>query len=339
MLSLPGILKKVFGIRTDRSLRGPAATAPVPKEENLFQVLADHSADLIVRLGPDHVARYVSPSSLRILGWTPEEMVGQSPENFVLAEDIPVMAAAVGRIVAGEAETGTGVVRMLRKDGSAVWTEGSLRMIRDPVTGAPGDLVVIVRDITDRKALEDKLTALAMTDGLTGLMNRRAFDQALEREWQRTLREGTQMSLLLLDLDHFKMFNDHYGHQVGDDCLRAVAAAVQKNMRRPGDVAARYGGEELAVILPNTDATGAVQVAGQLRLAVEVLHLPQLPSAEHGDWLTVSIGAATVLCREGGRMQMPEALLAAADAALYRAKRDGRNCVANTLLLATGERS
>ena len=98
---------------------------------------------------------------------------------------------------------------------------------------------------------------MALTDGLTGLANRRSFDQAIESEWQRTKRTSAHMSLLLLDLDHFKEFNDHYGHQVGDDCLRMVAAATRETVRRPADIAARYGGEEIAVILPETEALRA----------------------------------------------------------------------------------
>jgi len=335
MLSPAALFRKLFGVRSGVPARRPGSADP--DQARIFQELAENSADLIVRMGSDRVAKYISPSSLRILGWSPDELIGLGPEIVIYAEDMVLMEASVGRIFAGEAETGTGVMRMLRKDGSVIWTEGNVQMIRDPLTGTPGDLVITVRDISERKAREDKLNALAMTDGLTGLANRRAFDEALEREWQRTLREGTQMSLLLLDLDHFKAFNDQYGHQVGDDCLRAVADAVRRTLHRPGDIAARYGGEEVAVILPDTGAAGAVEVAEQLRLAVEVLRLPHQANAGRGDWLTTSVGAATVLCRMGGRMKMPEALLAAADAALYRAKHEGRNRVVNTLLLASGD--
>jgi PleD family two-component response regulator len=105
--------------------------------------------------------------------------------------------------------------------------EMNARLVRDFTTGAPKEFVTVMRDITERKILEERLSALARTDGPTGLSNRRAFDEALEREWKRTLREGSQISLLLLDIDHIKEFNDRYGNQVGDDCLRTVAAAVR----------------------------------------------------------------------------------------------------------------
>jgi diguanylate cyclase (GGDEF)-like protein len=193
-----------------------------------------------------------------------------------------------------------------------------------------------MRDMTERKKLEDKLSALALTDSLTELPNRRAFDETLDREWKRTLREGSQISLLLLDLDHFKEFNDQYGHQVGDDCLRAVAGAVRGAVRAT-DIPARYGGEEIAVILPSTNTPGATEVAEKVRLAVESLQIVHEANPEGRYWVTASIGIATALSRQGGTMRMPESLLLAADNALYKSKREGRNQVATALLVARKE--
>jgi diguanylate cyclase (GGDEF)-like protein len=175
---------------------------------------------------------------------------------------------------------------------------------------------------------------MALTDGLTGLANRRAFDKALKSEWKRTLREGSEVSLLLLDIDHFKLFNDRYGHLVGDDCLRAVAAAVSGAVRA-SDSVARYGGEEIAVILPSTLIAGAVEVAEKVRSAVEALRLCHEGNPEGGGGVTVSVGVATALARVGGTMRMPESLLLAADNAMYKAKREGRNRVATSLLIAS----
>ena len=203
-----------------------------------------------------------------------------------------------------------------------------------------------MRDITDRKALEEQLSLLALTDDLTGLANRRAFDQALEREWHRTLREGSQISLLLLDIDHFKQFNDRYGQQFGDDCLRAVASGVAGAVR-VSDIAARYGGEELCVVLPACDTIGASEIAERIRCSVESLRLVQEGTGKEGKGessadgglqsaasVTVSIGVATALARHGGTMRMPESLLMAADNALYKAKEAGRNRLSTTLLMA-----
>jgi diguanylate cyclase (GGDEF)-like protein/PAS domain S-box-containing protein len=298
-----------------------------------FKSLAEHSADMICRSGLDRLLRYVSPSSFQLLGWKPAEMVGKGPNEFIVPEDFPVLDAAAAQVLISESHTASASVRMLKKDGSSVWVEMNGSLVFDAATGEPEEYVLVMRDITVRKSLEDKLSALALTDGLTGLANRRAFDQALDREWMRTLREGSEISLLLLDIDHFKQFNDRYGHQVGDDCLRAVAAAVCRSVRA-SDSVARYGGEEIAVILPSTLIAGAVEVAEKVRCAVAALRLSHEGNPEGGNGVTVSIGAATALARIGGTMKMPESLLLAADHAMYKAKHEGRNRVATSLLIA-----
>ena len=209
-------------------------------------------------------------------------------------------------------------------------------MVRDTKTGKMNRLVVSMRDFNDRKQFEDQMAALAMTDGLTGVLNRRAFDEALAREWTHTVQTSGQMSLLLLDIDHFKDFNDTYGHQAGDDCLRVVAVAIRNALGRPTDLLARYGGEEFAVILPDVEASGAVEVAGRIRQAIADVKIPHLKNQTGGGKVTASVGAATALSRSGGTIRMPEGLLLAADAALYKAKRNGRNRVDTALLLAPG---
>jgi len=254
-------------------------------------------------------------------------MTGRPVEDFILSEDRPVLAATIAR------QGRSVMLRMLKKDGSTVWMENRATLVCDSATGEPKEWVVTMRDITERKVLEQELSTLALTDGLTGLPSRRAFDEALGREWKVTLREGSQISLLLLDIDHFKEFNDQYGHQVGDDCLRAVTAAV-RGVLRIADIAARYGGEEIAVILPSTDIADAVEVAEKTRHAVVGLRLPQEGHSEGQGYVSASIGAATALARQGGTMRMPESLLLAADTALYKAKNGGRNRVATALVVA-----
>jgi diguanylate cyclase (GGDEF)-like protein/PAS domain S-box-containing protein len=290
--------------------------AVVPDEEAQFRFLAENSADIICRADVDLVMHYASPSTLRVLGWTPEEMVGRRPEDFVPAEDLPVLTGAVDRAFDPDAVTDTATVRMRKKDGSIAWMEMNARVIRDDASGEPREFVAVMRNITERKLIEEKLFALAHTDGLTGLWNRRAFDQALEREWERTLREGSRVSLLLLDIDHFKAFNDRYGHQVGDDCLRSVSAAV-RGVARAGDAVARYGGEEMAIILPDTGTEDAVGLAEKIRAAIET-----------GGVVTASIGVATAAACEDSAQPMPEGLVHAADSAMYKAKAEGRNRVA-----------
>ncbi|MCV3211263.1 diguanylate cyclase [Mesorhizobium sp. YC-39] len=330
------LIRKAFGrTGSGQSPAGRAIPSDILPEETNFRMLTENSGDVIMQLGPDTKARYVSLSCTRLLGWLPEEMVGHGPEVFVPPEHLQNIAAAAALLLAGADEGEPLAIEIRRKDGKAVWVETKARIVRDPLTGVPGDFVLIMRDITERKRLEEQLRSLAMTDGLTGLGNRRAFDETLDREWRRTVGGAGQMSLLLLDIDRFKGFNDKYGHQVGDDCLRAVAAAMRDVLHRPGDLASRYGGEELAVILPDTDSEGALEIAERLRIAIENLDLPHDDNPEGGGHVTVSIGSATALSRSGGTIRMPEGLLLAADTALYKAKHKGRNRVEVALLLAS----
>jgi diguanylate cyclase (GGDEF)-like protein len=177
-----------------------------------------------------------------------------------------------------------------------------------------------------------ELARLSAVDGLTGIANRRQFDEAISREWRRCLREREPLSLLMADIDYFKQYNDGYGHQAGDECLKRVAAALCSKLRRPADIVARYGGEEFAAILPDTSQEGAIQVAESMNAAVRQLGLPHEGSLF--GVLTVSIGVASTVPTQAG--EMPR-LLGAADWALYEAKRAGRNCVrvADMQLLAS----
>ncbi len=184
----------------------------------------------------------------------------------------------------------------------------------------------IVQQQQALQAANAELAQLSRTDGLTRLANRRHFDHALAREHARWQRTGAPLSLLLIDLDHFKGVNDHYGHAAGDDYLRAVARVLARNAARPTDLAARYGGEEFACLLPDTAAPDAAVVAERIRAAVHALDLPH--ARAEPPQLTVSIGVATL----AGGTHDAAALLAAADAQLYRAKHAGRHQVKATVL-------
>lgn len=174
----------------------------------------------------------------------------------------------------------------------------------------------------------DQLALRAETDGLTGLANRRRFDEALNAEYQRFRRSGAPLTLILLDVDYFKQFNDTHGHLEGDRCLQAVAAVLQQVLHRPADIAARYGGEEFALILPETGVDGALAVAEGLRGKLEELAIPHGASSIAA-CVTISVGVATV---GDTALASPLELVAAADRELYRAKSEGRNRVCATQL-------
>jgi diguanylate cyclase (GGDEF)-like protein len=170
-------------------------------------------------------------------------------------------------------------------------------------------------------AANRKLARLVNLDSLTQIANRRHFDLHLNREWRRLMREGAALSLIMCDIDYFKNYNDYYGHQAGDDCLRRVAGAIARIPERPGDLIARYGGEEIAAILPNTNAQGAVQIAEVIQLAIKQLKIRHHRSYV-SQYVTISMGISCLVPDRDTRL---ETLIASADRALYVAKERGRN--------------
>jgi len=206
-----------------------------------------------------------------------------------------------------------------------------------PVLGKDGTYygrIWTYRDITELKRYWTMLENLSTTDGLTELPNRRRFDEFLSREWRRAMRRQAGLSLILLDIDCFKEFNDHYGHLAGDDCLRQVAQILREVVQRPGDLAARYGGEEFACVLPETDAQGAIALAERIRERMEAVNIPHF-SSQVTDRVTMSFGVATTIPEA---RQEPSDLIRLADRLLYAAKQNGRDQVRSWQRGATRER-
>lgn len=201
-----------------------------------------------------------------------------------------------------------------------------LAMDASPVFDEQGRLIAVIetlRDMTVQKKAEAALEQLAAMDGLTGIANRRHFDEMMEREWRHAIRSREPLALLMCDVDYFKSYNDTYGHQSGDDCLKAIASAIKHSLLRPGDRVARYGGEEFAVILPQSDLASAEQVAQRILDAVRQLAIPHDGPKASGR-VTISIGVASLLPERADRLPQ---LLEAADKALYAAKEAGRDCL------------
>ncbi len=316
------------------ALRRIACRSPQPVSVNEadYRALVAQSQDVICYV-ENGFFTWVSPSAATVFGWDTVAMVSQDVFSIVYEEDRPALAASVATLLAGTAASSSGQARVLCGDGSARWCETTATIER--IADGRHRALLIIRDIAERKHIEQELSMLALQDGLTGLANRRAFDQSIEREWNRTLREGSEMALLLLDVDHFKQFNDRYGHQAGDDCLRIIAATV-KNSVRGTDMACRYGGEEIAVILPTATSEVAIAQADRIRMGIAALHIPHEDSS-CADHVTVSIGVASAFARVGGSLRMPESLLQAADHALYRAKAEGRDRISQSILIASSD--
>lgn len=307
--------------------------AALLESEARLGLLAEHSGVVVALSDLDGVRRYVSPASERVLGWSPEDMVGRSAFDFIHPDDQQAFRDANAMLLGASGQSAS-TYRFRRPDGSWLWVDGHARL-RSPGDGKKAkDYVVVLRDATDRKAVEIKLhealsrmEQMAATDGLTGLANRRRFDLSIEREWRHCARERLPLSVLLLDADRFKLFNDRYGHLAGDDCLRAIASQVAAVVQRPDDLAARFGGEEFVLLLPNTSADGALSLAARLCKLVQDMEMAHAGNAGLGV-VTVSIGVATALPGDSRcSIDSVTALLGAADAALYRAKSGGRNQV------------
>lgn len=303
------------------SQRQRMAQALVTKEAN-FRLLAEQSSDMVTRIGLDNRLLYVSPACVRITGWSAEDLLDTSALAGIHADDIERVEQAITALKNGEAEEARFVYRQRHRDKGEIWAEAALHVTQASDSGTVDGVVAVVRDMTEQKDLQDKLASLATTDGLTGLANRRAFDERLADEWARARRDGTQLSLLLIDVDQFKKFNDQYGHLAGDGCLRALGRILSALARRPTDLAARYGGEEFAVLLPNTGADGCAEVGEGIRQALQdlaILHAQNPPSR----LVTVSVGAAASLPSQ--ITADSSTLVAAADRALYAAKNSGRD--------------
>jgi len=307
-----------------------AAEQRLKESEARYRLLADHTTDMVLLLDLDLVRRYVSPACRELFGYEPEELIGRKSGGEAHVDDGECLAEVLRSLLDGRVDRHAIISRRRHRDGRWIWVETHYRTLKDPQTGAPTGIVGAVRDISARKAVEDQLAeanrrleALARLDGLTGLANRRAFDDALSREHKRAQRRAESLGLIMIDVDWFKSFNDHYGHPAGDECLRRISEAIGTTLQRPGDIAARYGGEEFAVLLPDTDESGAATIAERIRRAVLFLAIEHCTGINRIMTVSLGVGSSPPDAPEGGH----EALLQLADRALYCAKDRGRNIV------------
>ncbi|KQT55116.1 MULTISPECIES: diguanylate cyclase [unclassified Aureimonas] len=317
-------LASTLDITAVRLEEGRRAEAAVAASESRYRLLAENTADMITCVSADGRRTFVSGASVELLGLRPEELLGEKAMDLSHPDDAEQIRSMAARLRAGGVRDALRY-RVRHRDGRYVWIEATGRRIE-----GSDELVFAIRDASHRKAMEDHLEAanrrlatLAATDDLTGLPNRRTFNDRLANEIARCVRSGAPISLVLVDVDRFKAFNDGYGHQAGDVCLQNVATALGAEVGRAGDLVARYGGEEFVAVLPAATIDGARARAEAMRQRVRNLGIDHAGS-EHGR-VTISIGVASL--SDAGIEDATSVLLRQADQALYAAKAGGRDAV------------
>ena len=313
-LRLPEVCARV---RTQLQIR--SANQSRAQQVQRLRMIVDGMDEGLVLLGQDGRIQYANPASERCLGCSDRELAGRALAELLAEPAAIEVAAWFGGVEEGMQERSRGTREVLLRQ-----PDGSLRAMDlnlSPMTTGEQLWVAMLHDISHHKQSATALQRAALADPLTGIANRRHFDACLEREWQRAMRNAKPLSLLVIDVDHFKLYNDMLGHAAGDQCLQAVASALQAHALRATDLAARYGGEEFVLLLPDTPHGGAAKVAEAIRADVERLRVPS-PRSTTSDFVTVSVGAATIVPTSFDELRT---LFLAADRAMYDAKAAGRN--------------
>jgi diguanylate cyclase (GGDEF)-like protein/PAS domain S-box-containing protein len=303
-----------------------AAVRQANENQAIYRLLLDNSSEMIVLSSLEESRRYVTAAVERITGFTAEEYLAQNLLDMIHPEERESFEHRMQELKEGNLQQ-TFRYRALQKSGGYCWVEATVIGYLDPASKRVSGYVATVRDISEEKEREERLnleyrqlSQAASLDELTGIANRRAFNRAIESEVRRHTRSTRDLSLLLIDVDYFKAYNDLYGHLPGDLCLKKIAAAVKRTLRRAPDLAARFGGEEFVVLMPSTGISGAEVVAGKILEAVSSLGIPHAHSPF--GIVTVSIGASSW---PSGLPLNTDTLIEQADRALYRAKDRGRN--------------
>lgn len=307
------------------------------ESEETYRSILNASPDDITITDLDGNILMVSPAAKSMFGYelNYDELKGKRLLDFIIPEDIPRALENI-KLMYGSGGSKPNEYRALRRDGTLFHIEVNSSLVKS-INGKPAKMVFIVRDITNRKSAELQIQHLihqlelerntaqlnSITDSLTGLSNRRHLDEALNTEFHRMKRSGSELSIIMLDVDNFKNFNDTYGHLAGDNCLRRISKTLQSMVLRITDVLARYGGEEFIIVLPDTGVDGAKALAERIKAAIEALAIPNSDNNNFGV-VTVSLGVAVV---DPQHMELPEQAVAKADAAMYIAKKKGRNRV------------
>ncbi len=292
----------------------------IAAQELEFRLIANASTDIIEKITIDGIRLYVSAAARNLFQRPPEELVGTSIFEGMEDDAKAQWQTVLSRLNQG-ATSQSVLYRHQEPDGSTIWLESALSRLDNANGEALDEIVVITRDVTRQQTITQELDSLAMTDELTGLFNKRHFNNCLSSMFVDAADKRQPLSLVLIDLDRFKLFNDNYGHLAGDKALRAVAEVIQTRLQGTFGIAARYGGEELAVLLGHQNDMAVRAIAETIRSGVASLAIPHVGNLPFGH-VTISAGHATIVPAPGGSQTE---LIAEADRALYLAKSDGRN--------------
>ena len=313
ILGYQGIIRDVTELkRSEEALR---------ESEQKYRTVLGANPDPVVVYDMEGKVIYLNPAFTRVFGWSSEERMGKKMDDFVPEENWPETKMMIDKVVAGERFYGFETLRY-SKEGNIIpiSISGSFYRARGGNIEAS---VINLRDISEQKRMEAELERLSYLDGLTGVANRRQFDINLDLEWRRMARIDKSLSLIMCDIDFFKAYNDTYGHQAGDKCLKAVGDVLKGSAKRAGDLVARYGGEEFTILLPMMDAENAFKIAEKIQGDIDSVKIPHKKSEVSG-FVTLSFGIGALFPQNS---TSPDDLVELADKALYRAKHEGRNRV------------
>ncbi len=283
----------------------------------------NRASDPMVTVNAQGLIESINPATIHLIGYTRKQLIGKEFIELLADDDLTGVRSCFSpdseksETSSFFVDNGPIEVMIKKKNGKLIPIDLSISQVGfdTPI------FLCLFHDLTLHKNLIKELRRLTYIDKLTNLSNRRMLDSFLSEEWSRSVRSQRPLSVLFFDVDYFKHYNDHFGHQSGDDCLQEIARALEESISRPADLVARYGGEEFVAVLPETDLQGSQKVAENLLRKIEELEIPH-PKSTVSEFVTVSIGIASCVTSKSGDWST---LLDSADKALYEAKRNGRN--------------
>lgn len=294
-----------------------------------FETLLKLGNEAVVLMSLSGEPAFISPAAERLFGWSAEKFTDQL-SDLVYIGGLNGDAERLHRILSGSADLTAPLphadLQLRSAFGPLVWAEVTTHLLKDG-TGQPYAFAVYFRSIAKRKELESLLDAATQTDPLTGLMNRRAFEDSLKREWAIALREKTHTSLIKVSLDRFEALADHYGPTAAEDCLTRVASTLNETARRPADIAARTATSEFSLLLPRTHEMGSETISAYLHVAIQDLGIPNPDNTAGNGVVTASVGAACAVAEQTGVVESYEFILAEAENCVFQARQEGGNRV------------